>query len=89
MWDHLLHLLDLPAIQDAEPPLDLGEPTFRGWPRRRDGADPGAWFDYVLVAPSAQTRVRATGYRVELDTAADALSDHNLLVADLELLRTQ
>lgn len=61
----------------------LRRPTTReGWPRTgRRGWDP----DYVLYRAGKNLDVSVGRFEIALDTAKDALSDHNLLVADFLL----
>jgi endonuclease/exonuclease/phosphatase family metal-dependent hydrolase len=88
--DDYRRLLDA-GFRSANPPvsrpdgsLDPGPPTRVGWPRR-EGYRRGWWPDHVLVRDGERIGVRVAGFRIELADRDTALSDHNLLLADLAL----
>jgi endonuclease/exonuclease/phosphatase family metal-dependent hydrolase len=75
----------------AHPPVlredgrwDPGPPTRVGWPRPRR-VTRGFWPDHVLFRDGATGALRVVAFRIELDEPDTALSDHNLLLADLAL----
>ena len=59
--------------------------THVGWPREE--GNPGWWRpDHILVRSGAATAVEVVSARMALDTPATALSDHNLMFAELRLV---
>ena len=58
-----------------------------GYPRGPHIAPRGGDPDYVLTRAGRQVAIVAKAFRQALDTADTALSDHNLLLVDLELTR--
>jgi endonuclease/exonuclease/phosphatase family metal-dependent hydrolase len=83
-------ILDAGCV-DCDPPVRLedggwGEKpnTHVGWPRARD--DVGWWRpDHILVRSGARAAVSVVSARMALDTPETALSDHNLMFAELRL----
>ncbi len=80
------------GFSDTKPPTQLengrwdpGPPTRVGWPRgtARRGYHP----DQLLVRDGTSGAVRILGSRITMDSPRTALSDHNLVLADLEIVR--
>jgi endonuclease/exonuclease/phosphatase family metal-dependent hydrolase len=76
---------------DCDPPVRLEDGVFGekpnthiGWPRQKD--DIGWWRpDHILVRSGEKTAVSVVSARMALDTPETALSDHNLMFAELRL----
>jgi len=84
------------GFRDAAPPrrvpdggLDPGAPTRPGWPRGQRDAWGPTFPDHIFYLPAPGEALRATGFHQALDTPEAALSDHNALVAEFHLDRTQ
>lgn len=74
---------------DLKPPVkrgfewDPGQPTRQHWPRVAGGR--GFYPDHMLIRENGIARLIPGAFRMALDTPETALSDHNLLLADVEI----
>lgn len=80
-----------PGLVDANPPVrghdrvwQPGKPTRLGWPRPEKN-DKGWYPDHILFRPGRTGSLVLKRFAMALDTKETAISDHNLLYADLTL----
>jgi endonuclease/exonuclease/phosphatase family metal-dependent hydrolase len=75
-----------PPVRKHDQRWHPGEPTRYGWPREKEKPEKGWYPDHLLFRPGRTLSVKLRAFRMRLDTPETALSDHNLLQADLRLV---